>query len=162
LAWLGVEESFAIGGNLEFVVEVEFDAAVSCLGLEVLFGFAGLEIQDFYFVAHEKLDDIAKNNLIALEWVEDIQEVIDFLVKLSFGFLVFASIEEFNINDVHFSIELYKFVVCNNSIAVFVDLLEKIHELSQKSDVLAQLVVQDNIAEVMESDLWRQVDNRTA
>lgn len=105
-------------------------------------------------MAHEELDDIAKNNLVALEWIKDIQEVINFFIKFPFGFLVFTSIEEFNIHDVHFSIELYKFIVCNNSIAIFVNLFEKIHELSQKSDMLTQLIVQDDVTEVMESNFW--------
>jgi len=92
-------------------------------------------------VAHEELDDVAKNNPIALEWIKDIQEVINFFVEFSFGVLVFTTIEELNIHDVHFCVELYEFIVCNNSVAVFVNLFEEIHELSQKSDVLAQLIV---------------------
>jgi hypothetical protein len=132
------------------------------LRLEVLFGFVGLEIKDFNFVAHEELNDIAQNNPIALEWIKDIQEVINFFIEFSFGLLVFTAIEEFNIHDVHFSIELYKFIVCNNSIAIFVNLFEEIHKLSQKSDVLAQLIVQDDITEVMESNFWSQVDYCTA
>lgn len=81
-------------------------------------------------MAHEKLDDIAKNDLIALEWIKNIQEVINFFIKFAFGFLVFTTIEEFYIHDVHFGIELYEFIVCNNSIAILVYLLEQIHELS--------------------------------
>ena len=113
-------------------------------------------------MAHEKLDDIAKNNLIALEWIKDIQEVINFFIKFTFGILVFTSIEKFNIYDVHFSVELHKLIVGNNSIVIFVNLFEKIHELSQKSNMLAQLIVQDNITEIMESNFWSQVDNCTA
>ena len=124
------------------------------LWLEVLFGFVGLEIKDFNFVAHEELDDVAKNNPIALEWIKDVQEVINFFIEFSFGVLVFATIEELDIDDVHFSVEFYEFIVCNNSIAVFVNLFEEIHKLSQKSDVLAQLIVQDDITEVMESNFW--------
>ena len=124
------------------------------LWLEVLFGFVGLEIKDFNFVAHEELDDVAKNNPVALEWIKDVQEVINFFIEFSFGVLVFATIEELDIYDVHFSIEFNEFIVCNNSIAVFVDLFEEIHKLSQKSDVLAQLIVQDDITEVMESNFW--------
>lgn len=105
-------------------------------------------------MTHEELNNVAKNNLVALEWVKNIQEVINFFIKFAFSFLIFSSVEKFNIYDVHFGIELHKFVVCNNSIVIFVNLLEKIHELPQESDVFAQLIVQDDVAEVMESNFW--------
>lgn len=153
---LSIEECFAVGSDAELLVDEAVSAVgklkaglSSLVGLEVLLGFAGLEIEDFNFVAHEKLNDVAKNNLIALVWVKDIQEGVNFFIKFTFCLLIFSLVEEFYIHYVHFGVEFNKFIICDDSVAVFINFFEQIHKLSQESDVLAQLIVQDDVDKVM-------------
>lgn len=72
---LGIEERLTVRCNFEFIIHQAIGTGrqlQALLWLKVLSGLAGLEIKDFDFVTHEELYDVAKNNLIALERIQDV------------------------------------------------------------------------------------------